>query len=114
MLHQIEMDDSDGDEDMLMDRDERDSDEMEDDDDLSAEYNNFFKLRMGKEKDQYRNIRRKLEASGMSFQGNIYKQLHGQSKKKAVKQSILVEPKKDNLNLILEALKITNNQIRKI
>jgi hypothetical protein len=69
MLHQIEMDDSEGDEDMLMEREERDSDDMDEDEDLSAEYNNFFKLRMGKEKDQYSNIRRKLEASGMSFKG---------------------------------------------
>ena len=36
------------------------------------------------------------------------------SKKKIIKQTILEEPKKDNLNVILESLKITNNQIRKI
>jgi hypothetical protein len=51
MLHHIEMEDSDGDEDMLAERDERDSDDIEDDDDLSAEYNNYFKLRLGKDKD---------------------------------------------------------------
>lgn len=112
MLHQIEMDDSEGDEDMLMERDERDSDEMDEDEDLSAEYNNFFKLRMGKEKDQYSNIRRKLEASGMSFKGGFRPKYPNQ--KKAQKINILAEPKKDNLNTILESLKITNNQIRKI
>lgn len=106
MLHQIEMDDSDGEEDMLMERDDRDSDEMEEDDDLSSEYNNFFKMRLGKEKDQYRNIRRRLEASGMTLPTNALKY---HPKKKIIKQTILEEPKKDNLNIILESLKITNN-----
>jgi hypothetical protein len=71
-------DDEEDDEDMLMERGERDSDEMDDDEDLNAEYNNFFKLRMGKEKDQYRNIRKRLEQSGMHLTGNFLK-----SKKKA-------------------------------
>lgn len=105
------MDDSDGEEDMLMERDDRDSDEMEEDDDLSAEYNNFFKMRLGKEKDQYRNIRRRLEASGMTLPTNSLKY---PSRKKNIKQTILEQPKKDNLNVILESFKITNNQIRKI
>ena len=60
MLHHIDMEDSDGDEDMLMERmewmereerEERDSDEMDEDEDLSAEYSNFLKLRMSKERD---------------------------------------------------------------
>ena len=73
MLPHIDMDDSDGDEDMLMermereDREERDSDEIDEDDDLNAEYSNFLKLRMVKERDQYNSIRKRLEKSGMAF-----------------------------------------------
>lgn len=66
------MQESDGDEDMLMDRDYQ-SDEMEDDDDLNHEYNNFFKMRLGKDKDQFSTIKKKLEKNGMRFSGDFLK-----------------------------------------
>lgn len=72
MLHHIDMDDSDGEEDMLLEREERDSDEMEDDEDLSAEYNNYFRQRIGKEKDHYKHMRKRLAESGFTFSSSPF------------------------------------------
>ena len=56
MLHHMDPE-SDGEDEM------RDSDD--EDEELSNQYSNFFKMRIGKEKDQYSSIRKRLEKSGM-------------------------------------------------
>ena len=64
MMHQIDQE-SDGEDEM------RDSED--DDEELSNQYSNFFKMRIGKEKDQYSSIRKRLEKSGMQLSGNFLK-----------------------------------------